>query len=196
MFLVWLSDAYVEHFKQVRYTCVWNIVLLVFQTMTTLRRDLPLSIQEDMSMHSALSFHRRESHYLNLNNFHFLAEKNESLYSLIFLSMLQTSGYLFRREAWQRTLLGKGRTPPAMAPAHEDQERIYSVWAHWHQHSIIAGEFWHNSLFPTLCRSRPIGRRVDGNVGIKSASLFFSHHRLAQKTKRCAVGSAPQVLFP
>lgn len=61
--------------------------------------------------------------------------------------MLQTSGYVFRREAWQRTLLGKGRTPPAMAPAHEDQERIYSVWAHWHQHSIIAGEFWHNSLF-------------------------------------------------
>lgn len=51
-------DAYVEHFKQVRYTCVWNIVLLVFQTMTILRRDLPLSIQEDMSMHSALSFHR------------------------------------------------------------------------------------------------------------------------------------------
>lgn len=47
----------------------------MFQTMTTLRRDLPLSIQEDMSMHSALSFHRRESHYLNLNNFHILAEK-------------------------------------------------------------------------------------------------------------------------
>lgn len=75
MFLVWLSDAYVEHFKQVRYTCVWNIVLLVFQMMTTLRRDLPLSIQEDMSMHSALSFHRRESHYLKWNNLNFLAEK-------------------------------------------------------------------------------------------------------------------------
>lgn len=65
MFLVWLSDAYVEQFTQVWYTCVWNIVLLVFQTMITLRRASPLSIQEDMSMHSALSFHRRESHHLS-----------------------------------------------------------------------------------------------------------------------------------
>lgn len=59
-FLVWLTDAFVEHCTQVWYTCVWNIVLLVFQTMTTLRKDSPLSIQEDMSMHSASSFHRRE----------------------------------------------------------------------------------------------------------------------------------------
>lgn len=162
MFLVWLSDAYVEHFKQVRYTCVWNIVLLVFQTMTTLRRVLPLSIQEDMSMHSASSFHKRELYYLNLNNFHFLAERKLKVFcSFFFLisSMLQTSGYLFRREAWQRTLLGKGRTPPAMAPAHEDQERIYSVWAHWHQHSIIAGE---HSL-PSLCFYQPKVVWLDDN---------------------------------
>lgn len=59
-FLVWFSDAFVEHFTQVWYTCIWNIVLLVFQTMTTLRKDSPLSIQEDMSMHSASSFHRRK----------------------------------------------------------------------------------------------------------------------------------------
>lgn len=60
MFLVWLSDAFVEHFAQVWYTRVWNIVLLVFQTMTTLRKDSPLSIQGDTSMHSASSFHRRK----------------------------------------------------------------------------------------------------------------------------------------
>lgn len=59
-FLVWLSDAFVEHFTQVWYTRVWNIILLVFQTMTTPRKDSPLSIQEDMSMHSASSFHRRK----------------------------------------------------------------------------------------------------------------------------------------
>lgn len=59
-FLVWLSDAFVEHFTQVWYICVWTIVLLVFQTMITRRKDSPLSIQEDMSMHSALSFHRRK----------------------------------------------------------------------------------------------------------------------------------------
>lgn len=33
---------------------------LLFQMMITLRRDSPLFIQEDMSMHSALSFHKRE----------------------------------------------------------------------------------------------------------------------------------------
>lgn len=32
----------------------------LFQMMITLRRDSPLFIQEDMSMHSALSFHKRE----------------------------------------------------------------------------------------------------------------------------------------
>jgi len=33
---------------------------LLFQMMITLRRGLPLFIQEDMSMHSALSFHKRK----------------------------------------------------------------------------------------------------------------------------------------
>lgn len=33
---------------------------LLFQMMITLRRHSPLFIQEDMSMHSALSFHKRE----------------------------------------------------------------------------------------------------------------------------------------
>ena len=28
-----------------------------------------------------------------------------------------------------------------MAPANEDQEGIYSFWAHWHQHSIIVGKY-------------------------------------------------------
>lgn len=31
---------------------------LLFQRMITLRKDSPLFIQEDMSMHSALSFHK------------------------------------------------------------------------------------------------------------------------------------------
>lgn len=53
------SDALVEHFTQVQY--VWNILLLLFQMMTTLRKVSPLSIQGDTSMHSAWSFHRRKS---------------------------------------------------------------------------------------------------------------------------------------
>lgn len=61
-FLSWydFSDAFVEHFVQVWYTCVWNIVLLVFQTMTTQRKDSLPSMQEGMSTHSASSFHRRK----------------------------------------------------------------------------------------------------------------------------------------
>lgn len=147
-FLVWLSDAFVEHFSQVWYTCVWTIVVLVFQTMTTLRKDSPLSIQEDASMHSALSFHRRKclnttlECRLNINAviqlWHTWAF--EGLFSFPSSCLVQTSGYLFRREAWQCALLGKGRTPQAVAPANEDQERIYSLWAHWHQHSIITGK--------------------------------------------------------
>lgn len=51
-------DAFVEHFVQVWYTCVWNIVLLVFQTTTIQRRDSLPSTREGMSTHSASSFHR------------------------------------------------------------------------------------------------------------------------------------------
>lgn len=50
-------DAFVQHFIQVWYTCVWKTVL-VFQTMITLRKDSPLFIQEDTSSRSASSFHR------------------------------------------------------------------------------------------------------------------------------------------
>lgn len=57
---MWFSDVFVDHCIQVWYTCVWNIVLLVFQMMTTLRKVSPLSIQEDTSMHSASSFHKRK----------------------------------------------------------------------------------------------------------------------------------------
>lgn len=56
------SDALVEHFAQVRYRFVWNILLLLFQMMTTLRKVSPLSIQGDTSTRSAWSFHRRKCH--------------------------------------------------------------------------------------------------------------------------------------
>lgn len=65
------SDALVEHFTQVRYRFVWNILLLLFQMMITLRKVSPLSIQGDMSMHSAWSFHRRKCNptALKMNTF-------------------------------------------------------------------------------------------------------------------------------
>lgn len=65
------SDALVEHFTQVRYRFVWNLLVLIFQMMTTRRKVSPLSIQEDTSMHSAWSFHRRECNptALKMNTF-------------------------------------------------------------------------------------------------------------------------------
>lgn len=65
------SDALVEHFTQVRYRFVWNLLVLIFQMMTTRRKVSPLSIQGDTSMHSAWSFHRRECNpaALKMNKF-------------------------------------------------------------------------------------------------------------------------------
>lgn len=85
------SDALVEHFTQVRYRFVWNILLLLFQMMITLRKVSPLSIQGDMSMHSAWSFHRRKCNptALKMNTFLcFLGDirsiKNNHFFPLLF----------------------------------------------------------------------------------------------------------------
>lgn len=51
----------------------------------------------------------------------------EMTLSPLTFSVIQTSGYLFRREAWQCSLLGEGRASQALALAHEDQEGIHSL---------------------------------------------------------------------
>lgn len=143
--------------------------------MITPKKDLPLSIQEDMSMHSALSFHRRKcpSHIHRPVNIWLCSGHNPfPPLSPALLCSLQTSGYLFRREAWQRALLGKGRTPQAMAPTHEDQERIHSLWAHWHQHSIIAGKLmtWFTCQWISLLAPNEGNKKV---VGVTLGIIFL-----------------------
>lgn len=122
---------------------------LLFQMMITLRRDSPLFIQEDMSMHSALSFHKREFWSdVAPNLIIFICTVCYNSYFLCVMHM-QTSGYLVRREAWQCALLGEGWAAQAMASAYEDQERVHCLWTHRHQHSSPAGECLHH-LHPSI----------------------------------------------
>lgn len=63
---------------------------------------------------------------------------------------MQSAGYFVWRKARQCALLGEGWAAQAVASAHEDQERVYCLWTHWHQHSSPAGGFLHH-LHLSLC---------------------------------------------
>ncbi len=174
---------------------------LLFQMMITLRRHSPLFIQEDMSMHSALSFHKREcrSDMPQIKIFTWNVYCNSYSYVLCVTDM-QTSGYLVRRKAWQCALLGEGWAAQAVASAHEDQERVHCLWTHWHQHSSPAGECLHNSyplIYHWFINAVLKNDQSSHSCILKCCySTLHSLPRQELKKRRYAAGFAPQVQSP